>query len=187
LKHLDNLEDALIDMQRGFNESPRDVNGKVPIKEAEDKVFDVFIEEERQKQISDGTSQISLEGTKGGNLTQAIPGVNMSQTAAIAGLLNKFVNGGGTQPINSRESNQRMDLSLGIGSMFRGGPEIIASLGGQDGVRNVLQQTADQSVDPVLELQRVAGKYLSCSDEEEETRAQELAQKVAGYFLGRQE
>ncbi|XP_060601210.1 uncharacterized protein LOC132754575 [Ruditapes philippinarum] len=185
LKHLDTLEDALIDMQRGFNESPRDVNGKIPIKEAVDKVFDVFIEEERQKQISDGTSQISLGGTGGRNLTQAIPGVNVSQTAAIAGILNNFVTE--TQPINSRESNPRMDLLLGIGSMFRGGPEIIASLGGQDGVRNVLQQTADQSVDPVLELKRVAGKYLSCSDEEEETLAKELAQKVAGYFLGRQE
>ncbi|XP_060601209.1 uncharacterized protein LOC132754574 [Ruditapes philippinarum] len=187
IKHLDNLEDALIDIHRGFNESPRDVNGNVPIKEAVDKLFEVFIEEDRQKQISDGISNISIRGAEDGNSTQAIAGAHVPQTAAVAGLLNNFITGGRTLPMNSRESNQRMDLLLSIGSMFRGGPEIIASLGGQDGVRSVLQQTADRSVDPVLELKIVVGKYLSCSDEEEETLAQEILHKATAYFLARQE
>ncbi|XP_045176649.2 uncharacterized protein LOC123537137 [Mercenaria mercenaria] len=187
LKHLDKLEDAMIDMQRGFNGSTRDAHGRAPIKEAILKVFDIFLEEERQKQITNRTSNMSLGGAAATNLSQSIPGVNMSQASAITGLLNNFVTGGGSQSMNSREANERMDLLVGLGSLFRGGPEIIANLGGREGVQNVLQQTTDQSVDHVLELRTALDKYLSCGDEDEERQALELKQKVAAYFIGRQE
>ncbi|XP_045176581.2 uncharacterized protein LOC123537087 [Mercenaria mercenaria] len=187
LKHLDKLEDAMIDMQRGFNGSTRDAHGRAPIKEAILKVFDIFLEEERQKQITNKTSDMSLGGAAATNLSQSMPGVNMSQTSAITGLLNNFVTGGGSQSMNSREANERMDFLVGLGSLFRGGPEIIANLGGREGVQNVLQQSTDQSVDYVLELRTALDKYLSCGDEDEERQALELKQKVAAYFIGRQE
>lgn len=186
-QHLNKLEDALIDLQRGFNEGPRDANGNSPIKEAVLKALDVFLEEERQRERTNEASNISPRDNAATFRTQPVPRGNVSQTTAIAGLLNQFVNSGANQTVNTRESNERMNILLGLGSMIPGGSEFIAEIGGREGVRNLIEQSASQETDHGLELRNAIDRYLSCNAEEEDGIALELKQKLTAYFIGRKE
>lgn len=184
LQHLDKLEDEMIDMIRGFNEGPRDANGRAPIKEAVLKAFDIFFEEERQKGSDNGRSNFSVGEMATGNTTRR---GKVPQAAAIAGLLGNFVTGGGSTSMNSRDANERMNVLLGLGSLIPGGSEFIADIGGREGVQRVLQQTTSQDVDYAEELRNSIDRYLSCSDKEEDSCALELKQKLTSYFIGREE
>lgn len=183
LDHLDKLEDEMIDMQRGFNESPRDANGIAPIKEAILKAFDVFLEEERQKIVTRDTSNESLGDVATGSIPQALSGSHVSQAAGISSLLNTFVTGGGNQSLSSRQTDERMNFLLQIGSMIPGGSEFITEIGGRNGVHAVLQQSANQATDHRAELRLAIDKYLSCCDEAEDAVGQELKQKLTAYFI----
>lgn len=165
-KNVDQIEDAIIDLLRGLADNRRNAAGNSAFKEAILSAVDLFLEDEHK----DNTKEIPNQ-------------VNTAQ--AVAGFMNALVTNFGNESHNSRGANERLGFLVQIGSLFDEGRDFINSVGGQAGIRNVLQATEDDNSRNGIRLRGAVEHLLSCSDEMEEDAIARLKQECTAYFIGR--
>ena len=170
-RNIDQIEDALIDLLRGVGESPRDEGEAPPCKKALIAALDMFLEDEKQ----DAVKSAENAQTRGPN-----------DAKVVSNILNQLVTGGGNQSSTRRDASQRLDLVVGIASLFPGGRHILDNIGGKQGLQRVLQASNDETVDKHTRLRTVFKRFLDCDEETESDVAFELKQEIAAYFIGRE-
>ncbi|WAR18483.1 hypothetical protein MAR_000321 [Mya arenaria] len=173
---VDRLEDALIDMLRGFNEAPRSPDGSSPIRNAALGVIELFRKEEQEKtggkqsrRESNCESQLKPEHVLSGNRSGA---------SVVGGLLNML-------PHKGKDVQKWTDGLVQFASHFPESRKYIDMVGGSSGVWDVLQ--AASSSDPLAEIRAAVDRYLSCPDDVVDSVAMELKQKIIAYFIGQKE
>lgn len=163
-KHVHQLGDALVDLQRGFNEGPRDEEERAPIKEAILDIVQLFLADEK-----------SVD-------TQIFQQINM------------FLTQGRTNSIDEINAKIRDVATLlhGIGILFPNIKQFLERFNGRPGLERFLRGAftgtpVDFSRDLEEQILETINRYLECQDEEEDDIAGELTYKLVGYFSGRTE
>ncbi|KAL4237691.1 hypothetical protein ACF0H5_002405 [Mactra antiquata] len=177
---MDRLEDALIDIQRGFNESVRVENDKPPIKQAVLEVLDKFFEDERAKEVTSAANNMQLGGASNRN-------PNPSPLSLFSGLIGSYVTSGGQQSVNRERVGQVSDALQLLGQFSPEVSQHINILGGRRGIETVVAQQGRSKEEQRQQIRAVTERYLSCPDEEVGDVRMELKYIYAGYFLGRVE
>ncbi|KAL4237811.1 hypothetical protein ACF0H5_002523 [Mactra antiquata] len=158
--HIDRLEDALIDIHRGFNIGPRDDAMRAPIKEAILDIFRLFLKDE---QIID---------------------------TRVFEQINKFIKQGKTDSVPEVNEKVRNIATLlqSIGILFPTVKQFVDRFDGRSGIEEFLRgaftgDPLDFTRDIDEQILQTVDKYLSCNEEEESVVAGELVYKLVGFFF----
>ena len=167
-KAIDHMEDAVIDVVRGMNDGEKDEHGNAPLKKAILSLCDVFFEDE-DKHAADRNTQ-----------------TNQSDAAKlVAHFMKAFVKDDGDQTYTRTETRHTLDLLVGIGSLFPKGQRFLQTIGGRDGLHNVLTSTNESSDAKRKRLKDAIVRFLDCDDNEVKDAGVRLKQEITAYFITR--
>lgn len=167
-KNIDNIEDAMIDILRGFGEASMEESGHSPVKRALLSLIDRFLEDEKKDKSENAAKT--------------------NKVRIASNFLHQMATAGGSQSYSSNHASQTLDLVVGMASFFPSCKQVLDGIGGKQGLQHVLQATNDNNSnrDRHERLRSAVARYLDCSDDTEESVACELKQEILTYFVGRE-
>ena len=166
-EYIEKLADAMFDFQRGVNEM-RDADGCSPIIAA---IVDTF----KRCLQDDGSVDFSM--------------IRLLNDVLTSGQTNSTL-------INERKANKNIEdtvsLIVGISSFDPTLRSHVNQFGGRDGLRHILRgafcgKRLDINMDIREQIVDAVWRYLSCSDDEEDSLCSELKYKLLCYILFRKE
>ncbi|XP_053404203.1 uncharacterized protein LOC123537064 isoform X2 [Mercenaria mercenaria] len=163
-QHIDRLEDAVIDLQIGFNDSERDCKGRSPIKAAVIDTVRLYLNDEKH--------------------------IDFHLFKKINGYVVDFI---GDKEGRMEDVDKMIANALDIVSIFnKDVKKIMTRFGGKEEMTKMLHgafvgKAVDFSVGLEEQIIETIDRYLSCDDTEEDNICAELKYKLLGYFSGRKE
>jgi len=180
------LEDCFIDILRGSGDALPGFGGESPLKGAVMAAIDLFIESERKKYGGQNQQSANTKREERQRTAQQ-PFGGKSNVSQWAGLLNTVLTGGGTKPECSRQVDDFLGGLVQVASLNPEWRPYIDAVGGASGVQNVLRATGTPPIENLADMRAEVERLLACPDSEVEKAQLALKQKLAGYFLSREE